>query len=182
MPSIKKRPTLKTERLVLRPFERSDAPRVALLAGDRDVAKTTLALGHPYELSSAENWIASHQEALAKDKHVVFAITLKNNHELIGAMGLVLNLDQEIAELGYWIGKPYWSLGYCTEAARTVVRFSFAELRLNRVYAHHFSQNPASGRVMQKVGMRYEGRLRQHVRSEERRVGKECRSRWSPYH
>ena len=103
--SSKKRPTRKTERLVLRPFEPSDAPRVAFLAGDRDVAKTTLALGHPYELSSAENWIASHQEAFEKGKQVVFAITLKNNHELIGAMGLVLNLDQELAEVGYWIGK-----------------------------------------------------------------------------
>jgi len=164
MPSTKKRPTLETQRLILRPFEPSDAPRVALLAGERDVARTTLALGHPYELSSAENWIATHPEGFEKGKQVAFAITLKNTHELIGAMGLALNLDQEIAELGYWIGKPYWSRGYCTEAARTVLHFAFTELRLNRVHAHHFSHNPASGRVMQKVGMRHEGHLRRHVK------------------
>jgi [ribosomal protein S5]-alanine N-acetyltransferase len=162
--STKKRPTLETERLILRPFEPTDAPCVALLAGERDVAKTTMALGHPYELSSAEGWIASHPEAFENGKHVVFAVTLKSDHNLIGAMGLVLNLDQEKAELGYWIGKPYWSRGYCKEAARAVLEFAFTEFRLNRVHAHHFSHNPASGRVMQKVGMRHEGHLRRHVK------------------
>lgn len=137
---------------------------MALLAGDRDVAKTTLAIGHPYELSSAENWIATHQEGFEKGEQAVFAITLKNNHELIGAMGLGLNLDQEIAELGYWIGKSYWGKGYCTEAARAVLHFAFTKLRLNRVHAHHFSHNLASGRVMQKVGMHHEGCLRKHVK------------------
>jgi [ribosomal protein S5]-alanine N-acetyltransferase len=137
---------------------------VTLLAGDRDVPKTTLALDHPYELSSAENWIATHQDGFEKGKQVVFAITLKESGELIGAMGLGLNLDQELAELGYWIGKPYWSRGYCTEAAHAVLHFAFTEFRLNRIYAHHFSHNPASGRVMQKVGMRHEGHLRQHVK------------------
>src|SRR5258706_3673221 len=126
-PSTKKRPPLEPERLILRPFELDDVPRVALLAGDRDVAKTTLALGHPYEISSAENWIATHPETFEKGKQVVFAVTLKNNHELIGAMGLALNLDQELAELGYWIGKPYWSRGYCTEAARAVLRLAVSE-------------------------------------------------------
>ena len=162
--SIKKRPTLETQRLILRPFELSDAPRVQLLAGDRDVAAMTKNIPHPYQDGLAEAWIDSHQERFEKGKEAVFAINLKNNHELIGAMGLGLNLDQELAELGYWVGKPYWSHGYCTEAARTVLHYAFNELRLNRVHAHHFSHNPASGRVMQKVGMRHEGRLRQHVK------------------
>ena len=163
-PSTKQRPTLETQRLLLRPFELSDAPRVQLLAGDRDVAKTTLAIGHPYEISSAENWIATHQDGFEKGTQVVFAITLKNDRELIGCISLGLNLDQEIAELGYWIGKPYWSRGYCTEAAHAVLRCGFATLQLNRVQAHHFSHNPASGRVMQKAGMRHEGHLRRHVK------------------
>jgi len=101
---------------------------------------------------------------LRKGKEVVFAINLKESGELIGAIGMALKLDQELAELGYWIGKPYWSRGYCTEAARVVLHFVFTELHLNRVYAHHFSHNPASGRVMQKIGMHHEGRLRQHVK------------------
>ena len=74
-------------------------------------------------------------------------------------------LDQQHAraEMGYWIGKPYWNNGYCTEAAEAVLRYGFTELGLNRIYAHHFGRNPASGRVMEKIGMVYEGCLRQHV-------------------
>jgi [ribosomal protein S5]-alanine N-acetyltransferase len=66
--------------------------------------------------------------------------------------------------LGYWIGKPYWGRGFCTEAARAVLRYAFTELGLNRVHAYHFHHNPASGRVLQKIGMTHEGLLRQHVK------------------
>jgi RimJ/RimL family protein N-acetyltransferase len=163
-PSAKKRPSVETERLVLRPFELSDAPRVKLLAGDRDIAATTLNVPHPYEDGMAEKWIGSHQERFDKEEEVVFAITLKAGGELIGAIGLILKRDHEKAELGYWIGKPYWGRGYCTEAARAVLRYAFTDLRLNRVHAYQFRHNPASGRVMQKLGMRHEGRLRQHVK------------------
>jgi RimJ/RimL family protein N-acetyltransferase len=67
------------------------------------------------------------------------------------------------AELGYWVGKSYWNHGYCTEAARAVVRFAFEDLGLRRVFAQRYRRNPASGRVMQKAGMRHEGTLRQHA-------------------
>lgn len=163
-PSTKNRPTLETERLVLRPFALSDAPRVQLLAGDRAVAATTKNIPHPYEDGMAKTWISLHQERFDKGEDVVFAIVLKAGGELIGAIGLVLKLNQENAELGYWIGKPFWGQGYCTEAGRGVLKYAFTELRLHRVHAHHFSNNPASGRVMQKLGMRHEGCLRQHVK------------------
>jgi len=163
-PFAKKRPTLETQQLVLRPFEPGDAPRVQLLVGDRDVAKTTLVIGHPYELSAAESWIASHQDGFDKGEQVTFAITLRDSRELVGAISLGLKLEHEYAALGYWIGKPYWNHGYCSESVGAVLRYAFTELRLNRVYAHHFSNNPASGRVMQKNGMRHEGHLRQHAK------------------
>src|SRR5580693_3797445 len=131
-PSTKKRPTLETERLVLRPFELSDAPRVQLLAGDRDVAKTTMAIPHPYEAGMAETWIATQPELFDKGKGVAFAVTRMESGELIGCISLVLKLDQQDAELGYWIGKPYWNHGYCSEAARAILHFAFTELRLNR--------------------------------------------------
>ncbi len=66
------------------------------------------------------------------------------------------------AELGYWIGRFYWGQGYCTEAARQVLRYGFEDLKLNKICARHMQTNPASGRVMQKIGMRQEGCLRQH--------------------
>jgi len=64
-------------------------------------------------------------------------------------------------QLGFWIGKPYWNQGYCTEAARAVVKYGFEVLGLNRIFSRHFASNPASGRVLQKIGMRYEGTLRE---------------------
>ena len=164
IPSTKKRPSVETEWLVLRPFELSDAPRVKLLAGDRDIAAMTLNVPHPYEDGMAEKWIGSHQERFEKGEEAIFAITLKAGSELIGAIGLILTLNHEKAELGYWIGKPYWGHGYCTEAARAALRYAFTEGGLNRVHAYHFRHNLASGRVMQKLGMKYEGRLRQHVK------------------
>jgi [ribosomal protein S5]-alanine N-acetyltransferase len=66
--------------------------------------------------------------------------------------------------MGFWIGSDWWGQGYATEAARSVLRFAFEGLGLNRVYAHHMVRNPASGRVMKKIGMKQEGVLRQRVR------------------
>ena len=66
-------------------------------------------------------------------------------------------------ELGYWLGVPFWNQGYCTEAALAVVQYGFEVLRLHRIYASHMIRNPASGRIMQKIGMTYEGCQRQHV-------------------
>jgi len=66
--------------------------------------------------------------------------------------------------LGFWIGTDYWSQGYATEAGRAVIRFAFEQLNLNRVHAHHMVRNPASGRVLEKLGMKREGVLRQRLK------------------
>ena len=75
-----------------------------------------------------------------------------------------MNRRFDRAELGYWIDRPYWNQGYCTEAGRAVLWYGFTELNLNRIHAYHLSRNPASGRVMQKLGMTREGLLRQHAK------------------
>jgi [ribosomal protein S5]-alanine N-acetyltransferase len=82
---------------------------------------------------------------------------------LIGGVGLNLEHDHQRAELGYWIGLPYWGHGYATEASRAMMQYGFEELSLIRIYAQHFGNNPASGRVLTKLGMRYEGCQRQHI-------------------
>jgi [ribosomal protein S5]-alanine N-acetyltransferase len=76
---------------------------------------------------------------------------------LVGHAGLLLDWDNEKAGLYYWMGVPYWGRGYATEAARELVRHVFEDLGLGRIYADHVARNPASGRVLQKVGMSYEG-------------------------
>jgi RimJ/RimL family protein N-acetyltransferase len=81
----------------------------------------------------------------------------------VGAIGLRVEAEHERAEVGYWIGVSYWGQGYATEAARAAVDFAFRHFGVNRVFAFHFTTNPASGRVLQKIGMRREGTRRQHT-------------------
>ena len=68
------------------------------------------------------------------------------------------------AELGYWLGVPFWGHGYATEAAREILRYGFEMLALHRIFASHFKHNPASGRILTKIGMKHEGCQREHLR------------------
>ena len=162
-------PTLTTDRLILRPFTLADAPAVQRLAGERAIADTTANIPHPYEDGVAEAWIGSHAEQFEQGTGVVFAITLKETGDLVGAISLFsIRAAFERAEMGYWVGVPYWNKGICSEAAKALVGYAFDELGLNRVFAEHMTRNPGSGRVMQKAGMTYEGTLRQHVKKGDR--------------
>jgi [ribosomal protein S5]-alanine N-acetyltransferase len=161
---VKRYPTLKTERLALRGFTLKDAPDVQRLAGEWEVARTLLSVPHPYEDGVAEEWISGHRSAFERGEGVNFAAVLRERGELCGSIGLLINSRDANAELGYWIGVPYWGQGYATEAAREVVRYGFEELGLHRIYAAHFGNNPASGRVLRKIGMTYEGTRREHHR------------------
>jgi RimJ/RimL family protein N-acetyltransferase len=153
-----------TERLVLRLFTLKDTARIADLVGEREIADTTLSIPHPYEEDMAREWIATHAGALKKDEGVNLAVVLREPDQLIGAIGLRLETGHARAEMGYWIGKPYWGQGYGTEAARAVLAYGFDVLKLNRIYAHCLVRNPPSARILRKIGMSPEGRLRQHVR------------------
>jgi RimJ/RimL family protein N-acetyltransferase len=156
-------PTLRTDRLVLRPFRPADAADVQRLAGRAEIASTTAHIPHPYSDGLAEAWIATHPQRFARDESAILAITLAASGDLLGSIGLEIRREHSRAELGYWVGVPYWNLGYTTEAAQEILRFAFEDLRLQRVFAMHFDRNPASGRVMEKIGMRREGRLRHHM-------------------
>ena len=158
-------PILITDRLILRPFKLNDAAEVRRLAGDRSIADTTLNVPHPYEDGMAEKWISTHAETFAGRNGVTFAITHAPDDALVGAIGLMgMAKEGHQAELGYWVGRPFWARGYCTEAGRAVLRYAFSDLGLLRVHATHMTRNPASGRVMQKLGMRHEGTRRQHAK------------------
>ncbi len=158
---LQKIATLETERLLLRPFCMSDAPTVQRLAGDYAIAKTTGTIPHPYEDGMAEEWIATHAPNVRTGQSWAWAVMRRADEALLGAMGLGRDAKNNSAELGYWIGKPYWGNGYGTEAARAVVAHGFAALDLHRIHARHMASNPASGRIMQKIGMVQEGRLRE---------------------
>ena len=112
----------------------------------------------------AEDWISKQQDIFEQEAGVDFAITLKSEDLLVGAISLMGIVKEHQAELGYWIGHPFWNQGICTEAGLKVVQYGFESLELNRIHAAHFSRNVASGRVMQKLGLMHEGRRKQHVK------------------
>ncbi|MEP0905121.1 GNAT family N-acetyltransferase [Leptolyngbya subtilissima ST-M1] len=155
-------PILCTSRLVLRPFALADVAAVVALAGDRAVAEYTLSIPHPYSEADAEEWINQRPAAWTEKKAINYAITLPDG-DLCGSVGLGLYPTYNMAELGYWIGKPYWGQGYATEAGAAVVDFGFSTLGLNRINAIRFGDNLASGRVLEKLGMAQEGYRRRQT-------------------
>ena len=161
---MKTPPNLKTRRLILRAFRLADAPVVQKLAGVFEIADTTLNIPHPYPEGAAIEWITSHPEQFNRRKEIHFAITLRETQKLIGAISLMnIKKDHSRAEMGYWIAKEHWNWGYATEAAEAMVNFGFNELNLHKIYATYFRRNPASGKVLEKIGMHQEGVLRSHI-------------------
>ena len=151
-------PRFSTERLLLRPFDASDGASVDRLAGAREVADTTLSIPHPYPAGGGAQWIAMHAALWDRRLNLALAICAQTSpRELLGTISLQISLEHSHGELGYWIGVDSWGKGFATEAARALTAFAFAELGLHRVQGRHFTRNPASGRVMQKLGMRLEG-------------------------
>ncbi len=156
-------PELANGPLILRQFTDRDLPDIVRLAGDRLIADTTLRIPHPYSEKDGEAWLKYQTEELKTGKGVTYAVTLGETGELVGSISLSISKANNNAELGYWIGRPYWNKGYATEAARRLIQFGFEELKFNRIHAHYMVRNPASGRVMVKAGMKPEGLLRQAV-------------------
>ncbi len=151
-------------RVRLRRFTMADAPAVQRFAGDAAVADTTLNIPHPYPPGAAEAWIAGHDNGFEDGTRAVFAVTAEDDGgALVGSIRVGVDQTHGHGEVGYWIGRPYWNRGYATAALRLLVAYCFSSLGLHRVFAHHLARNPASGRVMQKAGMRCEGTLRGHV-------------------
>ena len=156
---------IETERLILRPFRSEDAPVMFRnWAGDREVPKYLTWNVHR-SVADTENvvnmWVAQYNDI----KTYNWVIVLKELGEPIGSIGvcrLYENIDG--AEIGYCIGKPWWSKGIMTEAFSAIIPYLF-EVGFNRIDAAHAVKNPASGRVMQKCGLKYEGTFRQFFRS-----------------
>ena len=153
---------LRTERLLLNSFRESDASLLAKLAGDKRVVEMMASIPYPYETSMAESWIRSHQKQREEGFNYIFAIRLKESRDLIGSINIRLNKRHNWGSLGYWVGYQYWGQGYGTEVLKKVIQFGFEEKRLNRVWAEYKTMNVASGRMMEKAGMKHEGIMRNH--------------------
>jgi len=139
--------------VALRPFEAADAPRVAALVGERAVAEMTGLIPHPYPESAAEAWIAAQVPDRAAGRRYTYAITPAGDTMVVGAISLRPS-PTEREHLGYWIGRSYWGRGYATAAASTVIALAFTLLDLDRLTASRLTKNAASGRVLEKCGLK----------------------------
>jgi RimJ/RimL family protein N-acetyltransferase len=141
---------LKTGRLILRAPRRSDVKAVVRVAGDRRVAENTLGIPHPYGADDAERFIAAVNR---QDGEATFVTTLDG--ELIGVCGVATREDT--AEIGFWVGQPFWGAGYATEAARAVVDYAFNDLGHQALAAGARVSNPVARRVLEKCGFQWSG-------------------------
>jgi len=141
----------RTKRLLLRPFELDDAPRVQELAGDWEVAKTTSNIPYPYHDGIAEEWIT---DGFRKRKSGIAYSWAIVREEVVGCVS-ALDINGVQAELGYWIGRPDWGKGYATESSAEIISFGFQSLDLTHFIARCLVENHASARVLEKLGFRF---------------------------
>lgn len=157
-------PQLSTARLLLSQPTVADLEDIIFyLNQTSEFAENTLSISFPYEKKDAEFWLKMADEGFEKKDAFIFGIREKENLKLIGGIGLHCLLEHNKAEVGYWLGKPFWNKGYVSEALKEVLKFGFETLKLNKMYASHFIHNPASGKVLIKNGFQHEGILRQEI-------------------
>lgn len=156
-------PSLATPRLILRPMEMRDAPDIYLYSKDPQVAEHVL--WEPHEsIHQTRSYIRYVHRQYRNGEPSSFCIEEKASGRVIGTIGFMwLHPENRSCEVGYSLSRAYWNRGYMTEALRAVIDFGFRRLKVNRIEAQHETDNPASGRVMEKAGMRREGVLRSRL-------------------
>ncbi|WP_436514387.1 GNAT family N-acetyltransferase [Ekhidna sp. To15] len=140
--------------VTLRPLKKADASPIAQLINNRKIWDNLRDIPYPYHLKDAEAFIelSSQQVPVA-----TFGIFFKG--ELCGVIGLIMQKDiyRLSAEVGYWIGEPFWGKGLATKSLSLITDYAFSELGLNRLYAGAFAHNEASRKVLEKCGYQREG-------------------------
>jgi RimJ/RimL family protein N-acetyltransferase len=146
----------RTERLLLRPGWSQDAPALFEAIGDERIVRNLATAPWPYSFADAEAWLAT--ERRASEPTLLVFLHGGGAPELIGAIGIGRRPAGE-TELGYWIARRHWGRGYATEAGRALLATARHGLRLKRLDAGHFLDNPASGRVLEKLGFEPTGTI-----------------------
>ena len=138
----------RTERLLLRPGWAEDAPALARAIADEQVVRNLATAPWPFALEDAEAFLAAPRDPAMPS----FLITERTDGEprIVGACGLGRRPSGAV-EMGYWIGRQFWGKGFATEAGRAMIEIA-QTLKLPRLEASHFLDNPASGRVLEKLG------------------------------
>lgn len=158
-------PTLTTPRLVLRGLEESDSPRLFEHASNPNMTPYVTWEVHR-SIDDSRQFILNHtaEQYLQAVPDPVAICHRDDPTDLVGAIGCTWAArPHQVMEMGYWIAEPYWGRGYASEAAKTFLNWVFATYTVNRIQAHHIVDNIASGRVMEKLGMKLEGTFRSAI-------------------
>jgi [ribosomal protein S5]-alanine N-acetyltransferase len=143
---------LESNRLILRPPRPEDVAAITVWLSDYEVSKNLARVPHPYSEDDAESFVALKGGQSERE----YSFTILNRHgDLLGGIGL--HEEHQGWEFGYWLGRPFWGLGYASEAARRLVDFAFQTLGVSHVWAGWYHDNPASGHVLAKLGARHNG-------------------------
>ncbi len=144
------RDRIETDRLKLRPPQPDDAAVMALRINDPDILRMTGTLPYPYFRLSADFWITRAQSNRKCGTSYAYAIE-ENDSGMIGVIDLFKN-SEDNWEIGYWLAKPWWGKGLISEAAIAIITEAFLVYNIDFIHAGHFADNPASCRVLQKLG------------------------------
>ncbi len=154
---------LKGETINVRKMRLSDAQNLYDNVKHKEVVKYTQAIPHPYPKDGAQKFIRSSFSNIKKNKAYELAIVLKESDKLIGIVSLLsVDMKNNNAELGYWLGKKHWGKGYVTQAVKLILDFGFNQLKLHRIYAKLFDKNIGSKKVLEKTGFKLEGTFKEH--------------------
>lgn len=153
---------LETERLVLRKFELTDAEDMFNNWASSDKVTKYMTWQSYKSVTDVCGYIEYIKSEYDNNNHYDWIIELKKNHQAIGSIGVVgLREDIEEIEIGYCLSHEYWHKGIMTEAFKRLIDFFFKEVEVNRIMARYDVNNPNSGGVMKKCGLKYEGTHRQ---------------------
>jgi len=141
-------------RTAIRPFMAADSAQVQMLLSDAKVAQVAGNIPYPYPENGAKTWIASHDAQHRSGAAIIRAIVSLEDGQCVGA----ISIDQisrglnSSGNLGYWVGVPYWNMGFCEQAGQLILELAAQEYAMKRLVAAHRMDNPASGRVLEKLG------------------------------
>jgi Acetyltransferases, including N-acetylases of ribosomal proteins len=155
-------PTLETERLILRKLRLEDAKDVFEYASDPEVSKYVTWEPHR-SIEDSINLIKFTHEYYERKEGIIWGIVYKENNKVIGTCDISPVTKHFRAEIAYALSRDYWGKGIMTEAVKEVIRFGFERMNLNRIQAMCIPENIGSYRVMEKVGMKYEGLIREYM-------------------
>jgi len=166
---IPKEKIIVTKAFTLRPIRQGDGPALTRLINDKTIARNLLTVPYPYTNKDTQEWLAKVRGNRRKKAPTWINFAIEIDGDFAGDIS-ISKITEFKAEIGYWLGRPYWGKGIMTSVVKEISKFAFQEIGLTRLYAYVFTYNKGSRRVLEKAGFKYEGLLKKNVRKGEKLI------------